>query len=57
MRFKVPGGALSEKTQDGNAFHNVYCHGCKNVWIARGDYARWLELTVKPDVVVEVGGK
>jgi hypothetical protein len=39
--FKVPGGTLSEKTQDGNAFHNAYCHGCGGIWIARGDKEAW----------------
>ncbi len=53
VRFKVPGGELSEKTIDGNAFHNTFCATCKHVWIARGDYEAWHALaTVKPDVVV-----
>jgi hypothetical protein len=42
--FAVPGGALSEKTRHGNAYHNAYCHGCGQVWVARGDVERFREL-------------
>jgi hypothetical protein len=52
VRFKVPGGELSEKTSDGNAHFNNYCHRCGGMWIARGDYPAFECLSVRPDVVV-----
>lgn len=52
VRFKVPGGGLSETVVDGNAFHNVYCSGCRQAWIARGDYAAFECASVRPDAVV-----
>lgn len=55
VRFKVPGGALSETTADGNAFHNVYCHRCGYLGIARGDYDAFECLAVKPDVIATSG--
>jgi hypothetical protein len=54
VRFKVPGGEVSESTSDGNAYHNVYCHRCGHLWIARGDYAAFECHAVTPTAVVEV---
>ncbi len=54
--FKVPGGKLSETTSDGNAYYNAYCHRCRGMWIAKGDYAAFECLAVAPDAVVTAGG-
>lgn len=50
--FKVPGGELSETTSDGNAYYNAYCHRCRGMWIAKGDYAAFECAAVTPDAVV-----
>jgi hypothetical protein len=53
VRFKVPGGNLSELMSDDNAFHNVFCFGCGRIWVAKGDTDAYLASAMR--VIREIG--